>query len=178
MSKTFAILKPDLVSCPPLALQALRQILSSKLRITRMALIEKADKSRLRQLYKEHEGRFYHNRLIRTMGSGPVLLMEMGVKESSSTVDPISEWRSMLGPSKLLKGYPEPESSSTLRWKYALSDVRNSAHGADSEASARRELAIFEDQLVPFDEKKLLEMLSLQNVEGSEDEDEGAENEV
>lgn len=34
------------------------------------------------------------------------------------------------------------------RWQYALSDVRNTAHGADSTLSAQRELAIFNHQLI------------------------------
>ncbi|CAD5230638.1 unnamed protein product [Bursaphelenchus okinawaensis] len=166
MSKTFAILKPDLMSCPPLAVEAIQRIIASKLKINRTALVERVDKAKLKELYAEHAGRFYHNRLIRTVGSGPVLLMELEAKESSSKVDPISEWRSMIGPSKYLKGFPTPDNHETFRWNYALSDVRNAAHGADSAESATRELRLFEDQFEPFDIDKLMRKLCLQPVEG------------
>lgn len=99
---TFAILKPDLVSCPPLARSAICSILGSNLRVERAAKL-KIRRAQAVELYKEHEGRFYYNRLLRIICSGPVILMELKSKDVGK--NSITDWRSMIGPSKFLKGF-------------------------------------------------------------------------
>lgn len=100
---TFAILKPDLVSSPHLLSFIFHRIRQSQLRIHRAARL-KIQRDQALSLYKEHEGRFYHRRLIRVVCAGPAILMELRPKEGSAT-NPIDEWRQMIGPSKFLKGF-------------------------------------------------------------------------
>lgn len=79
---TFAILKPDLVSCPPLLSQALKIIQGSALQIKQAAYLGRICSDQLKDLYKEHDGRFYQGRLLQHVGSGPVILMELVIKET------------------------------------------------------------------------------------------------
>jgi nucleoside-diphosphate kinase len=147
---TFGILKPDLISYPQLASEALHAILRSSLAIHRAALIRIQHEQAI-QLYAEHRGKFFYNRLIRVICCGPSIVMEL-----HGDRDPIREWRKLVGPSKFLRGYgSEQVDRESFRWKYALSDVRNAAHGADSRESAERELAIFDPILRPFDAKEI-----------------------
>ncbi|KAK6057052.1 nucleoside diphosphate kinase, partial [Cooperia oncophora] len=80
--------------------------------------------------------KFFYPRLVRHVTSGPVIAMRVS-----------GDVRSILGSSRL---YPIPEIGvrSSLRQRYALSDVRNVAHTSDADA-AQRELAIFEPFLPP-----------------------------
>ncbi|KAJ9474192.1 putative Nucleoside diphosphate kinase (putative) [Pseudozyma hubeiensis] len=87
--------------------------------------------------YSEHRGRFYYDRLILGMISGPSLALALYGPNA------IAEWRSMLGPTKAYMGkYTAPHS---LRAKYGLGDTRNGFHGSDSPESAKRELALVFD---------------------------------
>lgn len=100
MASTFAILKPDLVSCPPILQRVLRSLLNSQFQVQRAVRLQ-IQREQAIQLYKEHEGRYYYNRLIRIICSGPSILMELKSKNG----DPIPEWRKIIGPSKFLKGF-------------------------------------------------------------------------
>jgi nucleoside-diphosphate kinase len=97
---TFAILKPDLVCCPPVLQRVVRSVLNSPFRVQRAARLQ-IRREQAVQLYREHEGCFYYNRLIRIICSGPSILMEL----QSGEGDPIREWRQVIGPSKFLKGF-------------------------------------------------------------------------
>jgi nucleoside-diphosphate kinase len=80
----------------------------------------------------------------------------MELKSGDESKSAILEWRRMIGPSKFLKGFGSDNvDTTTFRWNYALSDVRNTAHGADSVESAKRELAIFDALLKPVDSDQL-----------------------
>lgn len=91
-------------------------------------------------------------------------------------LDPIQVWRNLIGPSKFLKGYPELDSS-TVRFNFALSDVRNSAHGADSEESAKRELSIFTEHLRPVNTKEIEAWTEMMPINGDLQEEDLAVNE-
>uniref|UniRef100_A0A914ECV0 Nucleoside diphosphate kinase n=1 Tax=Acrobeloides nanus TaxID=290746 RepID=A0A914ECV0_9BILA len=93
------------------------------------------------QLYAIHMGKFFYERLIRHVTSGPIIAMIL----SSKNGDAIKCWRNLLGPSKIFKGLLHSEDPNyTLREKFALSDARNVAHGSDSEIEFQREVRVFE----------------------------------
>ncbi|KAI6204479.1 NDK domain-containing protein [Aphelenchoides besseyi] len=149
--RTFAILKPDLVAYPPLAAKILERILSSRLRIHRAARL-RIRREEASELYGEHRERFFFPRLLRHICSGPAVIMEL----HNDSADPVVEWRQLMGPSKFLRDFGTPDAqTNSIRWSTALSDVRNSVHGADSSESATRELRVFESKLREVDENEL-----------------------
>lgn len=83
----------------------------------------------------------------------------------SDKCDAITEWRNLLGPSKLyanfIKYSSTPFESKPLRIRYAVSDTRNLAHGSDSQSEVLREIAVFEPMMKPVDQPyKLFELPS------------------
>lgn len=72
--------------------------------------------------YKEHKEKFFYNRLITFMCSGP---SDVHILARSNA---ISKWRQLLGPTKVYQAqYSAPD---TIRGMFGLSDTRNAAHGA------------------------------------------------
>lgn len=69
------------------------------------------------------------------MSSGPLSALVLA-KDNA-----IKEWRSLMGPTKVLKTIHENPDS--LRGLYGLSDSRNGLHGSDSEESAKRDIEFF-----------------------------------
>ena len=86
------------------------------------------------ELYGEHQGRFFHGRLVDWIQSGPVIALEL------RGVDAVAKWRALLGPTRPVAALDSAPTS--LRALYGLSDTRNAAHGSDAQA-AERELRIF-----------------------------------
>ncbi|XP_076656257.1 nucleoside diphosphate kinase 6 isoform X2 [Halictus rubicundus] len=85
--------------------------------------------------YEEHKGKFFYNRLVTFMCSGPSDIHIL------TNYDAILKWRKLMGPTKVYKAqYTDPE---TIRGMFGLSDTRNATHGSDSVQSAEREIAIF-----------------------------------
>ncbi|GJQ80074.1 hypothetical protein Trydic_g19358 [Trypoxylus dichotomus] len=131
---TLAILKPHLVS-NPLAVQDIRNLmLSNKFKVVnwkRHALtLKDAEK-----FYEEHKTKFFYNRLITFMTSGP---SEMYILARENA---IAEWRQLMGPTKVFK--TQFDAPGSIRGVYGYSDTRNATHGSDSDESARREIGIF-----------------------------------
>lgn len=131
---TLALIKPDAVA-HPLILEAVhQQILSNKFLIVRMRelLWRKEDCQRF---YQEHEGRFFYQRLVEFMASGPIRAYILAHK------DAIQLWRSLMGPTKVFRArHVAPDS---IRGSFGLTDTRNTTHGSDSVVSASREIAAF-----------------------------------
>lgn len=131
---TLALIKPDAVA-HPLILEAIhQQILSNKFLIVRMRelLWRKEDCQRF---YQEHEGRFFYQRLVEFMASGPIRAYILARE------DAIQFWRKLMGPTRVFQArYVAPDS---IRGSLGLTDTRNTTHGSDSEVSARREIAAF-----------------------------------
>lgn len=131
---TLAILKPDVVSRPHIIHQIKDLILDNGfyfVKSTRCYL----PRSIAEEFYKEHKGRFFHNRLVTFMSSGHVSAHILAKQ------DAINSWRKLMGPTKVLKTvHEEPHS---IRGRFGLTDTRNAAHGSDSEESARREIHFF-----------------------------------
>ncbi|XP_048190505.1 nucleoside diphosphate kinase 6 isoform X3 [Perognathus longimembris pacificus] len=110
------------------------QILSNKFLIVRMKelLWKKEDCQRF---YQEHEGRFFYQRLVEFMASGPIRAYILAHK------DAIQLWRTLMGPTRVFRAHHIAPDS--IRGSFGLTDTRNTTHGSDSEASASREIAAF-----------------------------------
>nr|XP_020771631.1 nucleoside diphosphate kinase 6 isoform X1 [Odocoileus virginianus texanus] len=111
-----------------------QQILSNKFLIVRMRelLWRKED---CRKFYREHEGRFFYQRLVEFMASGPIRAYILAHK------DAIQLWRTVMGPTRVFRArHVAPDS---IRGSFGLTDTRNTTHGSDSVVSASREIAAF-----------------------------------
>ncbi|XP_066533661.1 nucleoside diphosphate kinase 6 [Hoplias malabaricus] len=131
---TLAVIKPDAVA-HPLIVEALHQnILENNFVIVRKKdLMWKRSDSE--KFYAEHEGRFFYQRLVEFMSSGPMRAYILARE------DAITHWRELMGPTKVYRArYTTPNS---MRAQYGLTDTRNTTHGSDSEESAKREIAFF-----------------------------------
>lgn len=131
---TLAILKPDVTAHPHVVHQIKESILKQGFYILRSKRLH-LTRARSCEFYKEHEGRFFHNRLVTFMSSGPISTHVLARENA------IEEWRKLMGPTKVFKTIHEEPSS--LRGKFGLTDTRNSTHGSDSDESARREISLF-----------------------------------
>ncbi|XP_062989816.1 nucleoside diphosphate kinase 6-like [Elgaria multicarinata webbii] len=131
---TLALVKPDAVA-HPLFLKAVHEtILNNRFLIVRSKdlLWSRQDSQRF---YQEHSGRFFYQRLVEFMASGPMRAYILAHKEA------IPLWRSLMGPTKVFRAqHTDPES---IRGTFGLTDTRNTVHGSDSAASASREIAFF-----------------------------------
>lgn len=130
---TLAVIKPDAVA-HPLILEALHQkIVENFIIIRKKDLMWRREDSET--FYAEHAGRFFYQRLVEFMSSGPMRAYILARE------DAITHWRAMMGPTKVFRArFTSPES---LRGQYGLTDTRNTTHGSDSVESARREIAFF-----------------------------------
>ncbi|XP_074642368.1 nucleoside diphosphate kinase 6-like [Tubulanus polymorphus] len=131
---TLALLKPDLVAQPHLIQGIHDRILQNNFLFVRSKVL-KLSQERAAEFYKEHTGKFFHNRLVLYMSSGP-LYAHILARE-----DAIAEWRKLMGPTKVFRTlYEQPN---TLRGLYGLTDTRNGTHGSDSAESAKKEINFF-----------------------------------
>ncbi|KAM3603587.1 uncharacterized protein V6R79_025592 [Siganus canaliculatus] len=131
---TLAVIKPDAVAHPVL-LEALHQrILKDKFVIVRCKdLVWKRQDSE--RFYIEHSGRFFYQRLVEFMSSGPMRAYVLARE------DAIRHWREVMGPTKVFRArYTSPAS---IRGQFGLTDTRNTTHGSDSVESAEREIHFF-----------------------------------
>ena len=131
---TLAILKPDLIANPAAKVDIIDTIIRHKFYIIKTDML-RLSKNQAKQFYGEHEGKFFYNRLVNFICSGPINVHIL------ARDDACNFWRSILGPTKVFKTiYSAPNS---VRGRYGLTDTRNAAHGSDSEASARKEIQFF-----------------------------------
>ncbi|XP_010733560.1 nucleoside diphosphate kinase 6 [Larimichthys crocea] len=131
---TLAVIKPDAVA-HPLMLEALHQrILDNNFVIVRRKDLAwtREDSQRF---YSEHSGRFFYQRLVEFMSSGPMRAYILARE------DAIRHWRELMGPTKVFRArYTSPAS---IRGQFGLTDTRNTTHGSDSVESAQREIDFF-----------------------------------
>jgi len=85
--------------------------------------------------YKEHRDKFFYNRLLTFMCSGPSDIYILAAH------DAVAKWRQLMGPTKVYQA--QYNAQDTIRGMFGLSDTRNATHGSDSTESAEREIAIF-----------------------------------
>lgn len=131
---TLAILKPDVTAHPHVVHQIKEAILGGGFYIVRSKRLH-LTRARAGDFYKEHEGRFFHNRLVTFMSSGPISTHILARENA------ILEWRKLMGPTKVFRTIHEDPGS--LRGQFGLTDTRNSTHGSDSDESAKREIGFF-----------------------------------
>ncbi len=131
---TLAILKPDVVANPRVLYAIRRRILDEGLKVVRTKRF-RMSRNQAEDFYAEHEGKFFHGRLVTFMSSG-----ESDVHILAAT-DAIKRWRKLMGPTKVFKTrFEDPDS---IRGRFGLTDTRNATHGSDSEESARKEIQFF-----------------------------------
>lgn len=72
--------------------------------------------------YKEHRDKFFYNRLLSFICSGPSDIHIL------AAYDVITKWRYLMGPTKVYQAqYIAPD---TIRGMFGLSDTRNATHGS------------------------------------------------
>ncbi|XP_013874923.1 nucleoside diphosphate kinase 6 [Austrofundulus limnaeus] len=131
---TLAVIKPDAVAHPLILQELHKAILDNKFMIVRCKDLvwRRSDSERF---YAEHSGRFFYQRLVEFMSSGPMRAYILARE------DAIHHWREQMGPTKVFRArYTSPAS---LRGQFGLTDTRNTTHGSDSPESARREISFF-----------------------------------
>ncbi|XP_020775410.1 nucleoside diphosphate kinase 6 [Boleophthalmus pectinirostris] len=131
---TLAVIKPDAFA-HPLILETLHEkILENNFIIVRRKdLIWKKENSEM--FYAEHSGRFFYQRLVEFMSSGPMRAYVL------ARDDAIHHWREMMGPTKVFRA--RHTSPDTIRGQFGLTDTRNTTHGSDSVESAHKEIKFF-----------------------------------
>lgn len=131
---TLAVIKPDAVA-HPIILEALHnKILENNFVIVRRKdLVWKREHSAM--FYAEHSGRFFYQRLVEFMSSGPMRAYVL------ARDDAIHHWREMMGPTKVFRA--KHTSPDTIRGQFGLTDTRNTTHGSDSIESAHKEIKFF-----------------------------------
>ncbi|KAK3093527.1 hypothetical protein FSP39_016795 [Pinctada imbricata] len=131
---TLALLKPDVAGRPHIVEEIRRIVLNDGFFFVRSKHLY-LPRSKAEEFYKEHEGRFFHNRLVSFMSSGHLW------SHILARDDAIGAWRRLMGPTKVFQTmHHHPE---TIRGRYGLTDTRNATHGSDSEETAKREISFF-----------------------------------
>jgi len=92
-------------------------------------------KKRAGDFYEEHKGKFFYNRLVTYMSSGPMQALILA-KEGA-----IADWRTLMGPTKVFK--TRFDAPLSIRGRFGLTDTRNCSHGSDSPQTAAREINFF-----------------------------------
>ncbi|XP_011871789.1 PREDICTED: nucleoside diphosphate kinase 6-like isoform X2 [Vollenhovia emeryi] len=130
---TLAILKPHVVKSP-FALQIRDLIIDNNFKVVRS---RRATFSReeAELFYEEHKSKFFYNRLLTFMCSGP---SDVHILTRHNAV---AKWRQLMGPTKTYQA--QYNAQDTIRGMFGLSDTRNATHGSDSTKSAEREIMIF-----------------------------------
>ncbi|XP_067412899.1 nucleoside diphosphate kinase 6 isoform X2 [Emydura macquarii macquarii] len=120
---TLAVLKPDAVA-HPLVLEAVHEtILNNQFLIVRTKeLVWRREDSQ--RFYQEHSGRFFYQRLVEFMSSGPMRAYILAHE------DAVMRWRSLMGPTKAYQA--RNTSPDSIRGAYGLTDTRNTTHGSGS----------------------------------------------
>ncbi|XP_044758569.1 nucleoside diphosphate kinase 6 isoform X2 [Coccinella septempunctata] len=118
---TLAIIKPHLVK-NPVALNAVRKkILDANFKVVKSKR-RKLTLDNAEIFYQEHANKFFYNRLVTSMTSGPSETYVLARENA------IQHWRQLMGPTKVYKAqFDQPYS---IRGQFGLSDTRNAAHGA------------------------------------------------
>nr|CAG4649816.1 EOG090X0HUX [Scapholeberis mucronata] len=131
---TLAIIKPDVVRVP-FVLQEIREtILQNGFYVIQSGEFT-LSRQQAENFYSEHFGKFFHQRLVTFMNSGPIHAYILAHPKA------IHQWRELMGPTKTFKA--QFDAPSTIRGIWGLTDTRNSTHGSDSETTAFKEIKYF-----------------------------------
>ncbi len=130
MQRTLIIFKPDCVQ-RRLVGEILARFEAKGLRIAALKLIQ-VDQALAEKHYAEHLGKAFFEGLIGFITASPVVV---GVLEGNEAIGVV---RAMLGATSGVAAAP-----GTVRGDFSISKQNNLVHGSDSEASARREIALW-----------------------------------
>lgn len=89
-------------------------------------------KEQASQFYQEHKDRPFFNDLVQFMTSGPVVVLVLEGKNA------VAKNRELMGATN-----PEKAERGTIRADFAESVTKNTVHGSDSQASAKKEIDFF-----------------------------------
>lgn len=130
MECTLAIIKPDAVQ------RQLVGVIISEIEMNRFAIgairTLRLTVDQAAAFYREHLRKPFYASLVAYMSSGPLFAL---VLERDNAVD---EWRRLMGPTD-----PRKAEALTLRGRFAIDIQSNSVHGAESPATAAREIDFF-----------------------------------
>ncbi|PRP87968.1 hypothetical protein PROFUN_02705 [Planoprotostelium fungivorum] len=142
---TLGIIKPDLFSQPNCEMQARK--IKDLMQRNNVQIIKshrtQLTKERAEQFYGEHAGKFFYQRLISFMTSGPLELMVL--ESNKDDLDVITHWRTLMGPTHAEKA--RANSPNSIRAQFGYSDTRNVVHGSDSPDNAEKEVSFFFPEL-------------------------------
>ncbi|KAA6404290.1 MAG: nucleoside-diphosphate kinase [Streblomastix strix] len=130
-TETLAIIKPD-------AYQHRLEIIDIIKENGFIILHEKeilASKELASQFYKDHVGRYYFEKLINFMSSGPVIILHLAKK------DAVIEWRKLIGPTN--SNEAREKVPNTIRAKFGTDGTLNAVHGSGNAEEAGQEINFF-----------------------------------
>lgn len=134
--RTFMMIKPDGVQRAKVG-DIIRRIEAKGYQIVAMKMLTPTP-ALLAQHYAEHVDKPFYPDLVTYMASGPVVAM---IGEGTEV---IAGWRSLMGATDPTKALPGTIRGDLARaWDAAA--IMNLVHGSDSEAAAKREIALWFD---------------------------------
>jgi nucleoside-diphosphate kinase len=130
LEQTLAIIKPDAVQRRLVGV-IISEIEKNDFRIAAIKTLRLTSDEAVR-FYQAHKGKPFYSSLVEYISSGQIyaLLLE---KEHA-----VEAWRQLMGPTR-----PELAEPATLRRRFAINVQQNSVHGADSLATAVKEIQFF-----------------------------------
>ncbi|XP_055991259.1 nucleoside diphosphate kinase 3 [Sorex fumeus] len=128
--RTFVAVKPDGVQ-RRLVGEVLRRFERKGFQLVALKLLQ-ASEELLREHYAELRGRPFFGRLVKYMGSGPVVAMVW------QGLDVVRASRALIGATDPAEALP-----GTIRGDLCVEIGKNVIHGSDSVESARREIALW-----------------------------------
>lgn len=128
--RTFVMLKPDTIQ-RDLVGEILGRIERRGLKIVAMKLVQ-LDGEKAKELYAQHEGKHFYDKLIEYATSGPSVVC---VVEGLHAIKAV---RKLIGATD-----PIEADAGSIRGDYGLFMRRNVVHAADSPDTAEREMRIF-----------------------------------
>lgn len=129
-SRTFSMIKPDAIAHKYMG-EILTDIIKAGFTIRAVKMTHLSTRE-AKRFYAEHEGKEFFDRLTRFISSGPLVAL---ILERENAVE---SFRTLIG-----KTDPLEAAEGTIRKKFAADKTHNAVHGADSEASAKREWSFF-----------------------------------
>ncbi len=130
MERTLAIIKPDAVQ------RQLVGVIISEIEMNRFAIRAiralRLSAEQAARFYQEHLQKPFYESLVAYMSSGQIFSLVL------ERDDAVEEWRRLMGPTD-----PAQAGPLSLRRRFAIDIQRNSVHGADSPATAAREIDFF-----------------------------------
>ena len=130
IERTLSIIKPDAVE-RNLVEEIKNIFIKNNLNIKETKKIH-ITKDEASEFYKEHQSKPFYNDLCAYLSSGPIVVMVL------EGINAILSNRKLMGATN-----PKEADDNTIRKLYGISIDKNSVHGSDSEANAKKEIEFF-----------------------------------